>query len=266
VQSVIGDPLDAIAPTEILLVGGTSRAKGLPEYIEETAGLPCHVLTVRDGEKPMASLSEAGAGLYGQAAALALRGASTERVTRTDFRQADLSYTPDLSGMSRQLQFCLALFGLFLALWIGSGVARNVANGRSVRQLRADMQSIFSQTFPDAPAVADPLAALETRTREMRELANHLGVTDSGLSVLDVLREISARTPDDLDVSLDDLRIERRSIVARGHSNDFVSADRLKAELAKFSGFRQVLITDVKSDSRRGGKTFMLNIRLEDES
>ena len=33
----------------------------------------------------------------------------------------------------------------------------------------------------------------------------------------------------------------------------------------KFGGFGNVQITDVKTDTRRGGKTFVLNIRLEDD-
>ncbi len=266
IQAVIGDPLDPIAPTEILLVGGSSRAKGLAAYIEDHADLPCRVISAADGTTSDAPLSEAGAALYAQSAALALRGASTERVTRIDFRQNDLAYTPDLSGMSRQLQLCVALFGVFLVLWIGSGVARNIANTRKVSQLRADIASIHGQVFPGESVEGEVLPQMETRVREMKELANHLGVTDNGLSILDILREISARTPAELDVTLDDLRIERRSVIARGRSNDFVSADKLKAELAKFPGFTQVLVTDVKTDKRRGGKTFMLNIRMEDGS
>ncbi|MCP4007372.1 MAG: pilus assembly protein PilM [bacterium] len=266
IQAVIGDPLDAIAPTEMLLVGGTSRAKGLASYFEEHASIRCRVLTAEDANRSDAPLSEAGPALYAQAAALALRGSNTERVTQVDFRQDELAYTPDISGMRGQLQLCVALFALFLALWTGSAIARKMANGQRVEQLRADVASIYQQTFPDAPPVDDPLPVMETKARDMNELANHLGVMNLGLSVLDVLREISNRTPEELDISIDDLRIERRNIVARGRSNDFVSADQFKAELAKFPAFKQVLITDVKTDTRRGGKTFVLNIRLEDDS
>ena len=69
-------------------------------------------------------------------------------------------------------------------------------------------------------------------------------------------------TPESLEISFDELSIERQSIVARGHSADFVSADQLKAELSKFDGFQRVLVTDVKTDPRRGGKTFTVSIRL----
>ena len=86
--------------------------------------------------------------------------------------------------------------------------------------------------------------------------------------MLEILRQISTLTPESLDVSFDELSIERQSIVARGHSADFVSADQLKAELSKFDGFQRVLVTDVKTDPRRGGKTFTVSIRLggEEES
>ena len=80
--------------------------------------------------------------------------------------------------------------------------------------------------------------------------------------MLEILHQISSRTPQELDISFDELSVERQSIVARGHSADFVSADQLKAELSKFEGFQRVLVTDVKTDARRGGKTFTVSIRL----
>ena len=40
------------------------------------------------------------------------------------------------------------------------------------------------------------------------------------------------------------------------------SLNQLKAELAKFPGFQRVLVTDVKTDARRGGKTFTVSIKI----
>ena len=98
VQSVVGDPLDPVAPTEIVLVGGSARLPGLARFFEERTGLPARVLEVTRSGDGAEDFAEAGPALFAQAAALALRGAATERVTQTDFRQGDLAYSPDLSG------------------------------------------------------------------------------------------------------------------------------------------------------------------------
>ncbi len=262
VQAIVGDPLDPVHPTEILLVGGSARLRGLAGFFAEQTGLPTRVLECERTSDGGDRFIEAGPALFAQAAALALRGSSTERVTQSDFRQGNLAYAPDLSGLRPQLRFTVGLFALFLAIWVASAALGSWLQGRRVAQAQAQLDSIYRQVFPDAPPSSAPLESLEKRAAETRELAAHLGVTGNGLSVLEILRQISALAPESLDVSLDELSIERQSIVARGHSSDFVSADQLKAELSKFEGFQRVLVTDVKTDSRRGGKTFTLSIRL----
>jgi type IV pilus assembly protein PilM len=262
VQAVVGDPLDPVSPQEILLVGGSARLSGLPEFFAERMGLPARVIEVAATDEGRERFSTAGPALFAQAAALALRGSSTERVTQSDFRQGDLGYSPDLSGLRPQLRFTVGLFALFLALWVASAAVGSWLEGRRVSRLQAEIASIREQTFPGAKPSDTPLQALESQAAETRELAAHLGVTGKGLSVLEIIRQISALTPASLDVSFDELTIERQSIVARGHTSDFVSADQLKAELSKFEGFQRVLVTDVKTDTRRGGKTFTVSIRL----
>ena len=265
VQSIVGDPLDPVSPSEIVLVGGSARIPGLARFFEERTGLPTRVLEVTRTGGGAEALREAGTALYAQAASLALRGASTERVTQSDFRQGELAYAPDLSGLRPQLRLTVGLFVLFLAVWIASASARAFLATRRIDRLRGEVASILTQTFPDAQPGSDPLKVFETRAAETRALAAHLGVTGKGLSVLEILRQISTLTPESLEISLDELAIERQSIVARGHSSDFVSADQLKAELSKFEGFQRVLVTDVKTDPRRGGKTFTVSIRLGGE-
>jgi len=265
VQSVVGDPLDPVSPSEILLVGGSAQIPGLARFLEERTGLPARVLEVTRSGDGAEDFAEAGPALFAQAAALALRGSSTERVTETDFRQGELGYAPDLSGLRPQLRLAVGLFVLFLVLWMGSAAARAIFAAHRADELRGQIASILKQTFPAAEPGADPLKTFESKAAETRALAAHLGVTGKGLSVLEILRQISALTPESLDVSFDELSIERQSVSARGHSTDFVSADQLKADLAKYEGFQRVLVTDVKTDARRGGKTFTVSIRLGDE-
>jgi hypothetical protein len=107
---------------------------------------------------------------------------------------------------------------------------------------------------------------MEREFRATRELADHLGVTGHGLSILNALWEISMRVPEELDITFDELRIDRTNVTGRGHTRDFVSADQLRNQLSRIEGFGNVLVSDVINDSRRGGKNFTLKIRLEDES
>jgi hypothetical protein len=96
--------------------------------------------------------AQAGPALFAQAAALALRGAATERVTQIDFRQGDLGYSPDLSGLRPQLRLTVGLFVLFLAVWAGSAGARAfIAGHRIARSRRSAGRGTSSRARSRAP-------------------------------------------------------------------------------------------------------------------
>ena len=262
VQSAIGDPLDPIAPAEILLVGGTAAAENLPEYLEERIGLRCQRLHVPDDVEGSAMLANGDVGTFATAAALALRGSTTERITKMDLRQGAFSYVPDLSGLRGQLSLTIAIFALTVLLWI-AGLGTQLWAERN-HQARANekLAQFYSEIFPQEQKPRNPTRAFEEKLREARDLASHLGVMGGGVSVLEVLRQISERIPPDLDVSLYDLRLERHSVRARGYSPDFESVDKVRQELEKVAVFDSVVLSDVVNVPRRSGKSFALTIKF----
>jgi general secretion pathway protein L len=260
-ESMVSDPHDPAAPSQLLVVGGSAQLDGLSGFLEERTGLERVELDL--GAGPRLGL---GAPRFAQAAALALRGTGRRAATQIDLRQDEFAYTADLSALRTQLQVSAGLFLLVLALWFASTVARMLISESRVETLQQTLASIHTQAFPNSRADGDFMQAIEREFRGTRELADHLGVTGRGLSILDALQEISTRVPAELDITFDELRIDRTNITGRGHTRDFVSADQLRSQLSRIEGFGSVLVSDVVNDSRRGGKNFTLKIRLEDES
>jgi general secretion pathway protein L len=263
-ESASGAPLREATPPEVVLVGGSASLPGLDSWLGERLGLPCAPLRVPLGAPEFARLEGAGAPVFAQAAALALRGAGRTRATSMDFRQGEFAYTFDWGDLRRGLGITLGLAALALTLWIVQlGVTLQSQSSRA-DALESRLSALYAATFADEAPHGDPFAAMESRARTTRELAAHLGVTGSGLSALEVLREISARIPADLEVALDEVKVERFGVEARGYAKDFESVDRVRAELAGYEGFRNVRLTNVVTDPRRGGKSFNVTIRLED--
>lgn len=262
VESVAGDRLHSLAPGELVLSGGSASAPGLERWFGESLGLPCSVLAVPPGDPELEPLEGAGAPIFGQATALAMRGTPTTRLTRIDFRRGEFAYVPDLGALRRALGFAIALAALALVLWVAALGSQLVSRERRAEELLAQVERVYRTTFPDAEAAADPFAALEARVRETRALASHLGVTGTGLSALEVLREISKRIPPELEVAMTELKIERRTIQARGHAADFESVDRIRALLGSYEAFQDVRLSDVITNPRGGAKSFNLTIRL----
>lgn len=264
-QSVVGDPLATIAPAEIVLVGGSAHTPGLTAYLAERTGLRCEVLGAPPREGGLSVLSGDASPAFAQAIALALRGAPTGRVTQTDYRgDEQFHYTPDLSGLESQLRIATGLFVAVLLLWIASAVSGYFSARDSMEAYQTQLENVYSQTFPGEELPRDPAARIREKLRDTRALADHLGVTGTGLSVLEVLRFISDRIPADVDVSLRELTVRAKGIDARGHSPDFESVDRLREELAKVPHFRDVVLSDVINDRKRGGKNFNLSIKLSE--
>ncbi len=128
--------------------------------------------------------------------------------------------------------------------------------------MRGQLAAIYAQTFPGREESADPLRDLQAAVRETRDLADHLGVSGPARGPLEVLREISSRLPADLDVSFTELRIELRTVQARGHAKDFESVGRVKTELSKSPWLDDVQVSNVVNDRTRGGKRFSLGLHL----
>jgi hypothetical protein len=264
VQAVVPDPADPLAPVDVVLVGGSAALPGLREFLTERTGLAVRSLALPAELRASPPLAGANLAAFAQAAALALRASRTERVTDIDFRQEEFAQVPDLSALRGQLQLTLALFGLLLVLWMAGSAVRSAVADYGVSARERELQSLYAQLYPDASAAPDALRALESRARETRELAAHLGITGAS-SVLEVLREIALHKTEDLKVTLEDLRISARNISARGHSPDIASIERFKGELSKVQGFESVQITNVGTEPGADSlKSFSVDIRLRE--
>jgi type IV pilus assembly protein PilM len=263
VQAHVADTLDSEAPSEILLCGGSASLAGLASYLQERTRLPTRT-ALPPRETPGASelLEQMQPERYVPALALALRGSKSRTSQRGNFRQGHYRYTADLSGLRTDLQRATALFGLLLLLWPLTHAAELFAASRRASALQASIAKLHEEALPGVPVPDDPLAGIEKQWAATEQLAVHLGVTGGGTSPLDLLREISSSLPAELDVSLEELRIEAKSIKARGVTQDFRSVDRVKEELSKIAAFKEVTAANIQNRQRAAGVTFDLTIDL----
>jgi Tfp pilus assembly protein PilN len=108
----------------------------------------------------------------------------------------------------------------------------------------------------------DPVAAMREAVRSAHERADALGVYRGNLSALDLLTEISARVPQDLEVVFEELAIDRQVVRIRGFTKSFEAVDRLRSELSGFEPFSEIQVSEIKDDAKRGGKSFSVTISL----
>lgn len=257
-----GTPVTQVS--EITLFGGTAKLHRIDEYLTERTGIRC----ARLGLPPTAEGALLVAGgdplLFASAIALALRG-TAQSVTRMNFRQDEFAYRTDFRQVfGKDLRLTAALVGT-VAVLAGSAAATSYTlDSRRTQAIEAQIATMYSEVFPGKPAVDNPVRAMREAGVEARDRADFLGVYGGNRSALDLLGELSARVPPDLELKFEEVSIDRRVIRIKVFAKSFEAADRLTAELAAKEPFEGAKIDgEVKASRKRGGKTFNVTIALE---
>lgn len=252
----LGKPLDGLT-----LLGGSARLPHLDAFLAERTGYAAQRFAFPPGAAGSALVAGGDPLLFAPAVALALRG-SLQAKTRTDFRRDEFAWRRDLSGFGREFRPTLLLGAAAAGLALLLAGVGFWSESRRVHALDAQVASVYAAAFPGQPVPADPAAAMREAVRSAHERADALGVYRGNLSALDLLAEISARVPADLEVVFEELAIDRQVVRIRGFSKSFEGVDRLKAELSGFEPFSEIKVSEIKDEAKRGGKSFSVTISL----
>ena len=137
-----------------------------------------------------------------------------------------------------------------------------VIQSRRADALERELRAQYAQAFPGQSPPTNVGVAMRENVRSAHERADALGVYRGNLSALDLLSEISARVPQDLQVVFEELSIDRQVVHIRGYSKSFEGVDRLRTELSKFEPFSQIQVSEIQSDEKHGGKSFSVTISM----
>jgi len=254
--------LAGLAPLESLtLLGGSGRLHRMDELLAERVGLPAIRTTFPRGEAGSALVAGGDPLVFSNALALALRG-TLGASTRMNLRQEEFAYRIDLRQIGRELTVTARLAAL--ALGLGAAVLGTsvVIQSRRAGALERELGTLYAQVFPGKSPPANVATAMREAVRAAHERADALGVYRGNLSALDLLSEISARVPQNLEVVFEELSIDRQMVHIRGYSKSFEGVDRLRTELSKFEPFSQIQVSEIQSDEKHGGKSFSVTISL----
>lgn len=250
----------AARPDELVLLGGGAHLHGIEAELADRLGVPARRLCAPPGEAGRALLAAGDPARFGPAAALALRGTGRAR-TRTSFRQAEFAARLDLGRLGRELAWTAALAGAALVLGAALVGTSTALHSRRAERIEAQVARIYTEAFPGAARPGNVVGAMQGAVRAAQERADFLGVYRGNLSALDLLAEISARVPRDLEIVFEELSIDRQVVRIRGHCQSFEAVDRLRAELAQYPPFAQIKLAEVTTD-REGVKSFSATIIL----
>jgi len=259
-ESALGMPPEK-AIDEVTILGGGARLQRIDEYLAAQLGIKTARFTVPPGDATGAFLAAGDPLRYAPALALALRGTLRSR-TRTNFLMDEFAPRLDLRRFGAQFRGTAVLAAIALVLALASAAVSVVFESRRAAGLEAQLAQIWSEAQPGKPVPTDVAKSLDQALRDSQQRAEFLGIYGGNLSALDVLTEVSKLVPKDLAVIFEELSIDGQVVRLRGHTPSYAAVDQLKTALAAFPHFGEIRVSEIQSDSQRGGNTWSITIGL----
>lgn len=169
---------------------------------------------------------------------------------------------------SRRLQALKAgaiAASLALLVVAGAQVLHRAQLNIRLGQINDWEQSLYQQVFPDQPVPAGVALRLSSERRRLEGLTQITGGSvASTANAIDCLRELVAALPNDLRLSIQELRIDGNDVTLRGVSRDPSQAERLTQAL---SGSGKLQAESPRTDrTREGGVQFFAHARRISET
>ena len=154
------------------------------------------------------------------------------------------------------------LVGLVLALiFINIGLETHLMEKR-LASLNNQITGIFKTTFPDVKNIVDPVQQMRVKLKEAQKFSMFSGKTGKHTRTIDVLKDISQFTPEDIDVNLTNLVVDMESVSIAGDTNRFNSVDDIKRGLEQSNLFNKVTISSANMDKSDNRVRFKLKAQL----
>jgi type II secretory pathway component PulL len=249
-----------LAPTRVVLTGEGMNDQALADLF--AAGLKSEVVALDlAAELGIAcSLDMNGQWLpqaMGTALALALRGSRAN----IGFNFLTGDYQPVRGGLpyAREMRKAVLWSTLLLALLALDQGLEYQALSQRYHDLDQQTRQIFQRVFPAAQLKVDPLLQMRAMMKAEQK-AQGADAQVSGLTILDLLQEISARTSMAWKVQVVSLLVDADTIQIKGITDNFNTVDALKQELAASPKVKEVTISSATLD-RQNSVAFELRMR-----
>jgi len=165
------------------------------------------------------------------------------------------TYRPYLKGP-------MALLVVVMLLALSGVVFDSFLLKKNVNQLNAQIEDIFAATFPQSRRVGDALDQMKSEIKKIKGGSIDGGQGENKVRTIDILHELSAQIPKEVDVVFSRLVFGNDGLTLSGEAPAFNTVDDVKGRLEKADVFKQVTIASANMDKGGNKVNFKLKIDL----
>jgi general secretion pathway protein L len=249
-------------PLQIMVTGGGSLFKPLGEELAKTFGTP--VETLDFGRYGLSEIDEKLQSRYqppimNTALATVKRAFSSRK--SFNFRQREFAQRSVHGDLRKQLQWGAIIAGMILLLAAVDLFLDYRWQAEQAGRLKNQISQIFKKHYPPSAVMVDPVHQLRTKLSEDRKA---YGIDDggSGVTVLELLKDISGFITPALDIIITNLHFENNIVLLKGEAKKIDDVTSVKNELMKSKYFKTVTISSTALAKEGVKVNFDLRIEL----
>jgi general secretion pathway protein L len=165
------------------------------------------------------------------------------------------------SEYRRQIILSAVLIVFALLMGLGGQFLAVRAKARQLVELDRQIETVFTDTFPDAGRVVNPLQQMKIKIDEMQDESVNPETQEARVRVIDILNALSQRIPSSINVNIKRMVVGVDNVVLSGSTDNFNTVDEVKAGLEKSEIFDGVTISS--ADLEKSGKQVRFKLKLE---
>ncbi|MFH1077511.1 MAG: type II secretion system protein GspL [Pseudomonadota bacterium] len=176
------------------------------------------------------------ASVMNNALALALR--PHKKWAGFNFRQGE--FAPKGGALQHRheiLQVAIAFAVILFCMIVNLGI-RYYLMDMEHKQLEKAIVGMLKEAVPDVKKIVNPVQQLKTRLEEEKAAKGGLTNVIKGVTVLDLIQDISRLLPASVDIQIDVMLVDPKTIQLTGNTNDFDAVDAIKGALQKSDYFQ----------------------------
>ena len=252
-----------VRPEKIFITGVGSIYPQALGLLERFLAIPVEEINVAGGDPNVhvnANIAQSwNPATMDGALALTLRG--NRQGLGLNFRKDEFEIKKTDTKFKREIRRASIFFLIILSLLITFFYIDYYFLKKRYTMLDKQITETFRQTLPDVKRIVDPVQQMKIKITQTKKSAFSLPGIAGDYKVVDILRDISIKVPESLNVTVTSMVVDPEVIKMKGETDTFNTVDIIKKGLEPSKYFSAVTISSANLDRSRKHVQFEIKLK-----